>query len=113
MYLMNNIGKSGRVVMPVRGSETFISMIGHLDGRIDLYRKEILTSAVDEVASMEGSFQAESGSRMLMDLCILASKLAYENAKVVKNVVNLHWKVYITFYYFYLYFFVIFWIVDY
>lgn len=82
----------GRVVVPVRGSETFISMIGHLDGRIDLYGSETLTRAVDEVASMGGSFQAEVGSRMLMDLCIMASKLAYENAKVVENVVNLHWK---------------------
>lgn len=93
------IGNSGRVVMPVRGSETFISMIGHLDGRVDLYRREILTSAVHEVSLMEGSFQAEVGNRILMDLCILAAKLAYENAKVVKNVINVHWKVYITFYF--------------
>lgn len=81
--------------MPVRGSETFISMIGHLDGRVDLYRREIVSSAANEVALMEGSFQAEVGNRILMDLCILSAKLAYENAKVVKNVINVHWKVYI------------------
>ncbi|KAH9713945.1 triacylglycerol lipase OBL1 [Citrus sinensis] len=31
-------------------------------------------------------------NRILMDLCIMASKLAYENAEVVRNVVVDHWK---------------------
>lgn len=73
--------------MPVRDSETFISAIGHLDGRVDLFK-----------SSKEDNFekkpwQLEMGDRALMDLCMMSSKLAYENAKVVRNVVQLYWKV--------------------
>ncbi|XP_027167323.1 uncharacterized protein LOC113767426 [Coffea eugenioides] len=75
----------GKVVLPNRGSETFISAIGHLDGRIYLHKSETITRAVGEP-------EVETGSRTLMDLCIMASKLAYENELVVRNVVNLHWK---------------------
>ncbi|XP_021886818.1 uncharacterized protein LOC110806317 [Carica papaya] len=74
----------GKVVIPERDTETFISTIGHIDGRIDLYRAKKLT---DNSAS-----KVEMGNRELMDLCIMSSKLAYENAKVVENVVRLHWK---------------------
>lgn len=76
---------TGKVVIPERDTETFISTIGHIDGRIDLYRAKKLT---DNSAS-----KVEMGNRELMDLCIMSSKLAYENAKVVENVVRLHWKV--------------------
>ncbi|KAK1419016.1 hypothetical protein QVD17_28172 [Tagetes erecta] len=67
------------VVIPERGSATFISTIGHIDGRINLD------------LDVEG-IQLQPGSKSLMDLSIMASKLAYENAAVVNNVVNLHWK---------------------
>lgn len=82
----------GKVVMPHRGSETFISAIGHLDGRIDLYTNNSLVEGISESASGGKGLQSESGNRVLMDLCMMASKLAYENAKVVSNVVNYHWK---------------------
>uniref|UniRef100_A0A7N0T2X1 Fungal lipase-type domain-containing protein n=1 Tax=Kalanchoe fedtschenkoi TaxID=63787 RepID=A0A7N0T2X1_KALFE len=72
----------GKVVIPQRGSETYISTIGHIDGRIDLYKSQKLTDGI----------RGELGNRALMDLCIMAAKLAYENANVVRNVVNLHWK---------------------
>ncbi|CAN8259379.1 unnamed protein product [Cochlearia groenlandica] len=72
-----------RILIPKRGSVTYISTIGHLDGRIDLYKR---WSFVEHLVGIE------IGSRGLMDLCVMASKLAYENAKVVENVVNLHWK---------------------
>ncbi|KAL8196253.1 hypothetical protein R6Q57_025253 [Mikania cordata] len=65
------------VVIPKRGSATFISSIGHIDGRINLDQEAI---------------ELEPRNKSLMDLCMMASKLAYENATVVKNVVNLHWK---------------------
>ncbi|XP_062087976.1 triacylglycerol lipase OBL1 [Humulus lupulus] len=74
----------GRVVVPRRGTETFISTIGQLDGRIDLYKGESLAREIDG--------EVEIGTRALMDLCIMASKLAYENAQVVNNVVVHHWK---------------------
>ncbi|KAK4361730.1 hypothetical protein RND71_016971 [Anisodus tanguticus] len=82
----------GKVVMPRRGSETFISAIGHLDGRIKLYKSETLTKEIGEPDFWQKIVQLGLGHRALMDLCMMASKLAYENAKVVKNVVNLHWE---------------------
>ncbi|KAK4349761.1 hypothetical protein RND71_029074 [Anisodus tanguticus] len=82
----------GKVVMPQRGSETFISAIGHLDGRIKLYKSETLTKEIGEPDFWQKIVQLGLGHRALMDLCMMASKLAYENAKVVKNVVNLHWE---------------------
>ncbi|XP_039145466.1 triacylglycerol lipase OBL1-like [Dioscorea cayenensis subsp. rotundata] len=69
---------SGNVRMPRRGSETFMSGIGHLDSRVNLYKKS------------EETF--EIGSKALMDLCMMASKLAYENANVVHNIIVNHWK---------------------
>ncbi|XP_065869313.1 triacylglycerol lipase OBL1 isoform X2 [Euphorbia lathyris] len=79
----------GKLVMPERGSESFYTFIGHLDGRLDLYKGKNL---VEEIGDSETSIRAELGNRALMDLCIMASKLAYENAKVVQNVVLHHWK---------------------
>lgn len=70
---------AGKIVIPERGSATFISTIGHIDGRINL-------EATDDFIELE------PGNKSLMDLCMMASKLAYENATVIQNVVNLHWK---------------------
>ncbi|CAH2053720.1 unnamed protein product [Thlaspi arvense] len=82
-----------KIVIPERGSVAFISTIGHLDGRIDLYKG---WNFVDQLVSIDsvhsgssGRARLEPGSRGLMDLCVMASKLAYENAKVVENVMNL------------------------
>eukprot|EP00268_Persea_americana_P065517 TRINITY_DN8756_c0_g1_i2.p1 TRINITY_DN8756_c0_g1~~TRINITY_DN8756_c0_g1_i2.p1 ORF type:complete len:464 (-),score=47.99 TRINITY_DN8756_c0_g1_i2:1243-2634(-) len=77
----------GRVVFPQRDSETFISTIGHLDGRIDLYKGDFT-----EKTGVSSDSGIEIGTRVLMDLCMMASKLAYENAKVVRNIVVHHWK---------------------
>ncbi|XP_057797061.1 triacylglycerol lipase OBL1 [Salvia miltiorrhiza] len=76
----------GNVEMPKRGSETFISAIGHLDGRVELLRMK------KDDDFEKRSWQVEMGDRALMDLCMMSSKLAYENAEVVRNVVQLHWK---------------------
>ncbi|XP_038681347.1 triacylglycerol lipase OBL1 isoform X2 [Tripterygium wilfordii] len=82
----------GKVAIPKRGTETFISTIGQIDGRIDLYRAKYLVEEVGDSAYEEREMKVEPGSRALMDLCIMASKLAYENAEVVGNVVIHHWK---------------------
>ncbi|KAL3598607.1 hypothetical protein D5086_006525 [Populus alba] len=82
----------GKVVTPQRDTETFISTIGHLDGRMDLYRDENLLEQLDNSVSAEKIATEEIGNRALMDLCIMASKLAYENAKVVQSIVVQHWK---------------------
>ncbi|KAG8643162.1 triacylglycerol lipase OBL1 [Manihot esculenta] len=83
----------GKLKIPRRGSENFISTIGQLDGRIDLYRTVFLSEKADDsVNSDSHNVRSELGNRYLMDLCIMASKLVYENEKVVKNVVENHWK---------------------
>lgn len=81
-------------MIPQRGTETFISTIGHIDGRIDLFKGESLAEEIrgSVFAEKEGEGEVGMGVRALMDLCIMASKLAYENAKVVKNIVTHHWK---------------------
>ncbi|XP_021720363.1 uncharacterized protein LOC110688007 [Chenopodium quinoa] len=77
----------GKVVIPERGTTTFVSSIGHLDGRIDLNK----TDNFGEGSSSSNS-RIEIENKSLMDLCVMASKLAYENASVVKEVVVNHWK---------------------
>ncbi|PIM99471.1 putative lipase [Handroanthus impetiginosus] len=78
----------GNVVIPERDSETFISAIGHLDGRIDLLKGDSFSKEISQPDFGKKAWK----NRALMDLCVMASKLAYENAKVVRNVVDLHWK---------------------
>ncbi|KAJ6342397.1 hypothetical protein OIU78_010343 [Salix suchowensis] len=82
----------GKVVIPQRDTETFISSIGHLDGRIDLYRAGTLLEQIYHSGSAEQTITEEKWNRAHMDLCIMASKLAYENAEVVQSVVAHHWK---------------------
>ncbi|XP_024970688.1 uncharacterized protein LOC112509779 isoform X1 [Cynara cardunculus var. scolymus] len=87
--LFANLLLAGKVVIPRRGSATFISTIGHIDGRIDLDPGDVFVAEKD--VSKLGE-RVDAGNKSLMDLCMMASKLAYENANVIKNVVNLHWK---------------------
>ncbi|KAI9117766.1 hypothetical protein K1719_011181 [Acacia pycnantha] len=94
--LINNvIHAHGKVVVPRRGTYTFVSTIGHLDRKIDLYRGQELAKAIiggGDSMQRKSIIKPEFGNRALMDLCMMASKLAYENAKVIKNIVNHHWK---------------------
>ncbi|KAI3409602.1 Lipase_3 domain-containing protein [Psidium guajava] len=82
----------GDLTVPRRDSDTFISTIGHLDGRIDLYKGLNVPDQHADSVFEESIVKVELGHRALMDLCIMASKLAYENEKVVRNVVVQHWK---------------------
>ncbi|KAJ6427210.1 hypothetical protein OIU84_022747 [Salix udensis] len=82
----------GKVVIPQRDTDTFISNIGHLDGRIDLYRAGNLLEQIYHSGSAEETITEEKWNRAHMDLCIMASKLAYENAEVVQSIVVHHWK---------------------
>ncbi|XP_007024797.2 PREDICTED: uncharacterized protein LOC18596329 [Theobroma cacao] len=82
----------GDVVIPKRGTETFISSIGHLDERVDLYQGKKLVEDLHNSAPGEGVRKVELDDRATMDLCMMASKLAYENAEVIRNVVVHHWK---------------------
>ncbi|VFR00115.1 unnamed protein product [Cuscuta campestris] len=83
---------SGQLVIPRRGSETYTCVVGYLDGRIDLYKSEMVLDELRGHDAMKVSVPLKPGNRALMDLCMMASKLAYENENVVKKVVNLHWK---------------------
>ncbi|KAI3991106.1 hypothetical protein MKX01_041325 [Papaver californicum] len=90
---------NGKAVRPQRNTETFISAIGHLDGRIDLYNKlpssthdDPSNHANGEMIRNDKNIFDLGDDRCLMDLCMMASKLAYENAKVVRNIVIHHWK---------------------
>ncbi|MBA0724341.1 hypothetical protein Golax_021036 [Gossypium laxum] len=84
----------GDIVIPKRGTETFISAIGHLDERMDLYQAKNLVGDLHNSTPGEGIKNVELDDRATMDLCMMASKLAYENAEVVRNVVVHHWKFY-------------------
>lgn len=84
---------AGKLMIPKKGTENFISTIGQLDGRIELYKTEIMSEKVDDSVSADAyHMRSGLGNRYLMDLCIMASKLVYENENVVKNVVERYWK---------------------
>ncbi|XP_038902329.1 triacylglycerol lipase OBL1 isoform X3 [Benincasa hispida] len=82
----------GEVVVPRRGTETFMSIVGLLDGRIDLLNEEKMLKGITVFVSEERSFGLEMENRNLVDLCVMASKLSYENEKVIQNIVLHHWK---------------------
>ncbi|MBA0767355.1 hypothetical protein Gotri_016248 [Gossypium trilobum] len=66
--LLSNL-LNGEVIIPKRGTETFISTIGQLDERVELYK------VTERIVNLE------LADRAIMDLCMMASKLAYENAQ--------------------------------
>lgn len=74
--------------MPRGDSVTFVSAIGHLDRRVDLFQGANLRRAIENFS--ESGIQIDS--KPVMDLCMMASKLAYENEHVVKRVIDHHWK---------------------
>ncbi|TMW92437.1 hypothetical protein EJD97_013030 [Solanum chilense] len=84
----------GNLVIPQRGTANFISIIGYIDGRTKLpYNAEILTKESCRVnSSVEKNEQLGMRHRDLMDLCMMSSKLVYENENVVRDVVNHQWK---------------------
>ncbi|MBA0858716.1 hypothetical protein Goshw_030212, partial [Gossypium schwendimanii] len=57
------------VIIPKRGTETFISTIGQLDEGVELYK------VTERIVNLE------LDDRAIMDLRTMASKLAYENAQ--------------------------------
>ncbi|KAG2316953.1 hypothetical protein Bca52824_020075 [Brassica carinata] len=65
----------GEVVMPKTTSENYLSFIGHLDRRI----------------SLDKTKSREDGDLYYAALCIMSSKLAYENSARIKHVVEHHW----------------------
>lgn len=60
---------------------------------MDLYQAKNLVGDLHNSTPGDGIKNVELDDRATMDLCMMASKLAYENAEVVRNVVVHHWKV--------------------
>eukprot|EP00253_Pinus_taeda_P005934 PITA_05934 len=77
------------IIIPHRNSKTFRSAIGHLDPRLDLEKTEINVLNGD---CNSGTSLIQAGSRCCADICIMASKLAYENELFIRNVVTERWK---------------------
>eukprot|EP00253_Pinus_taeda_P019286 PITA_19286 len=71
------------IVIPRRGSDTFLSIIGLLEHRVNLYHggtRGVIDSTI------------EPGKRFYADLCAMASTVAYENKLVIRNRVTEHWE---------------------
>lgn len=84
------------IVIPRRGSETFLSFLGLLaEHRINSYdggTHERGLTINPLMGSGDIDSTIEAGNRFYADLCIMASTVAYENGLVIKNRVTEHWK---------------------
>eukprot|EP00252_Welwitschia_mirabilis_P020209 TRINITY_DN4906_c0_g1_i1.p1 TRINITY_DN4906_c0_g1~~TRINITY_DN4906_c0_g1_i1.p1 ORF type:complete len:495 (+),score=6.04 TRINITY_DN4906_c0_g1_i1:214-1698(+) len=79
---------TGRLQIPKKGTENFQSVIGLLERRQDLYKIER-----DVLEGGKVQHPPESpGDRFYVDLCAMASSVAYENDKVIQNRVTKRWK---------------------
>lgn len=80
--------------MHQRGTANFVSINGHLDGRIDLSKKgdSLVEDIVASDKSEESRMQSQMGNPALMELTIMAAKLAYENAELIRRIVNDDWE---------------------
>ncbi|RWR76986.1 Phospholipase A1-IIbeta [Cinnamomum micranthum f. kanehirae] len=74
------------VVIPVQDTENYRSYIGHLDGRLDLYKTLWFLNYLPQMRTLNTSNDVS-----LMDLTMLAAEVAYENEAYVRNAVK-HWK---------------------
>ncbi|KAJ7283083.1 hypothetical protein O6H91_Y349000 [Diphasiastrum complanatum] len=75
------------VEIPQKDSDKYWTVIGHLDPRLDLFAHED-NSDTDDLASFlnsNGDFRPQA------DLCMMASKLAYENRAIMRQVVTDRW----------------------
>jgi hypothetical protein len=83
---------SGRdIVIPRRGSETFLSLIGLIEHRKNLYDGGITGNHLISSGVIDSTIKP--GNRSYADLCVMASAVAYENKLVIRNRVTEHWKV--------------------
>ncbi|PKU74783.1 uncharacterized protein LOC110097806 [Dendrobium catenatum] len=75
------------VVIPKREDANFRTLIGQIDGRTNLYKSNAL---IQYYPFMEAF--SDLSDLNLLDLTMMSSKIAYENAAFIKNVVNNVWK---------------------
>ena len=74
-------------MIPEQDSENYRSYIGHLDGRLDLYKTLSFPNYLPQMRTLNASNDVN-----FMDLIMLAAEVAYENEAYIKKAVN-HWKV--------------------
>ncbi|KAG0476193.1 hypothetical protein HPP92_013034 [Vanilla planifolia] len=73
------------LVIPQRESPDFLSLIAHIDGRYELNR----TFFIGDIPALEPIPGVDINP---LSLCMMASKLSYENAAVIVNQVEKRWK---------------------
>ncbi|KAJ7557290.1 hypothetical protein O6H91_05G120800 [Diphasiastrum complanatum] len=74
----------------------YYSLIGHLDWRTTLDRdlavEHVGRSTVDRTISKTLFPETKRGPLLMAELCVMSSKLAYENAEVIERIVKAEWK---------------------
>jgi hypothetical protein len=82
------------LVFPKEGESNYHTLIWQLDPRTKLYTDTSASAKAHSTKTDTDSFPVEgTGSRRTLDVTIMASKLVYENAKVVQKVVEQDWNV--------------------
>jgi hypothetical protein len=100
-----------KLVIPRRDAANFRTMIGMIDGRTelkpapeasagdDMRQLQVLNVVVSgEVADLESGYVTDGTplvlrTYLILEITVMAAKIAYENAAFVENVVNNVWKV--------------------
>ncbi|KAJ4967564.1 hypothetical protein NE237_019413 [Protea cynaroides] len=87
LKLIARILTGSSLVIPDPESAEYRSFLGHLDGRIHLYRSSSAPSCIDKTPAT-----SKIKGITPLELCMMAAKIAYDNPAYVKNVVTNHWK---------------------
>ncbi|RWR76187.1 Phospholipase A1-IIbeta [Cinnamomum micranthum f. kanehirae] len=75
------------VVIPKEGTETWWTFLGLIDPRLDLTKSSSLLTYLPQFGAIKTVFGVD-----LLELMLMASKVAYENAAVVEYAVTKRWK---------------------
>jgi hypothetical protein len=80
------------IVFPNTEADNYLSIVGQLDPRCDLYVNTTKAAKADSKRADALVFPDEDvGARATADVCVMAAKLAYENPAVVERVVKECW----------------------
>lgn len=72
--------------LPCNEDEDYYCVTGLVDPRQDLHLEE-------GVLGNTSKLESDAGMKSMADVCVMASKMAYENEKVIKKAVEQEWKV--------------------
>ncbi|XP_010276758.1 PREDICTED: uncharacterized protein LOC104611428 [Nelumbo nucifera] len=78
------------IIIPKRDSVNFRSIVGYIDGRKDLYYYK--TSSDLSLLPEQALLDSAEAINPVLDLCVMAAKVVYENRAYVENVITNHWK---------------------